>query len=112
MKHASYTVVHDRIGEALVIVDLGPWDKFPTVTNDAENVVAELVARGRLPADRRLFCFDSENNLDELLIKNGNFAGFKPGPRPRACRVCGCTDDHVCEGGCQWVSVDLCSACA
>lgn len=28
------------------------------------------------------------------------------------CRVCGCTDDHACEGGCWWVEADLCSACA
>ncbi len=30
----------------------------------------------------------------------------------RRCRVCGCTDDHACPGGCWWVSSDLCSACA
>lgn len=29
----------------------------------------------------------------------------------QACRVCGCTDDQACEGGCYWVSYDLCSAC-
>lgn len=28
------------------------------------------------------------------------------------CRVCGCTDDHACEGGCWWVEADLCSTCA
>lgn len=28
-----------------------------------------------------------------------------------ACRVCGCTDDRACEGGCWWVEADLCSAC-
>lgn len=31
---------------------------------------------------------------------------------PRRCRVCGCTDDHACPGGCYWVEYDLCSACA
>jgi len=34
----------------------------------------------------------------------------------RACRVCGCTEDNACEGGCSWVpdpdGGDLCSACA
>lgn len=30
----------------------------------------------------------------------------------RTCRVCGCTDDHACEGGCWWVDRDLCSSCA
>jgi len=30
----------------------------------------------------------------------------------RKCRVCGCTEDNACEGGCSWVEEDLCSACA
>jgi hypothetical protein len=28
-----------------------------------------------------------------------------------ACRVCGCTDDNACPGGCFWVEPDLCSSC-
>lgn len=27
------------------------------------------------------------------------------------CRVCGCTDERACEGGCRWVDIDLCSRC-
>lgn len=27
------------------------------------------------------------------------------------CRICGCTDADACEGGCHWVTHDLCSAC-
>lgn len=30
----------------------------------------------------------------------------------RRCRKCGCTDLHACPGGCSWVDIDLCSACA
>jgi len=30
----------------------------------------------------------------------------------RKCRVCGCTDNRACPGGCYWVEEDLCSACA
>lgn len=30
----------------------------------------------------------------------------------RRCRVCGCTDEWACEGGCYWVEEDLCSTCA
>lgn len=30
----------------------------------------------------------------------------------RTCRVCGCTDDNACPGGCYWVEDDLCSRCA
>lgn len=28
------------------------------------------------------------------------------------CRVCGCTQDNACPGGCYWVEPDLCSKCA
>jgi hypothetical protein len=28
------------------------------------------------------------------------------------CRVCGCTQDNACPGGCSWVEDDLCSCCA
>lgn len=33
------------------------------------------------------------------------------GPLARQCRVCGCTEDDACEGGCAWVEEDLCSEC-
>lgn len=29
----------------------------------------------------------------------------------RKCRVCGCTENNACPGGCFWVEVDLCSEC-
>jgi hypothetical protein len=30
-----------------------------------------------------------------------------------ACAVCGCTEDHACEGGCSWACEDpaVCTAC-
>lgn len=34
------------------------------------------------------------------------------GATPGVCRVCGCTDECACPGGCSWVESDLCSACA
>ena len=38
---------------------------------------------------------------------------FYPWPRDgtKACRVCGCTNDRSCPGGCYWVEPDLCSRC-
>jgi hypothetical protein len=27
------------------------------------------------------------------------------------CRVCACTDDRACEGGCDWTEPNLCSNC-
>lgn len=40
-------------------------------------------------------------------------------PAETHCRVCGCTEDNACDGGCAWVTgedntleADLCTACA
>jgi hypothetical protein len=62
--------------EFLVIRDVGPHDRYQTVTNAAEEVVETLAKDGRLPEGRRLFYFDSDNRLDQLLVVNGRFAGF------------------------------------
>lgn len=76
---ASYRiVVSESTPERLVIKDVGPWDRYFTVTNDAENVVQELVRDGQLPAGRRLFYYDSQNDFDEILVVNGKFSGFRP----------------------------------
>lgn len=75
---ARYEVVSDEPGQPLVIRDLGPWEKFYTVTNDAENVVDELVRAGRLPPGRALHYYDSDGRLDAILVKDGAFAGFAP----------------------------------
>jgi hypothetical protein len=40
---------------------------------------------------------DSVNVILSILIKK--------------CRICGCTDEHACPGGCHWVEDDLCSRC-
>lgn len=79
---ADYCIIEDLPGKPLVILDRNLGNR--SVTNDADNVVADLVAAGRLPSDRRLFYYDSEGQLDELLVKDGRFAGFAPGPRGAA----------------------------
>lgn len=66
--------------EAVTIRDVGPWDEAPSVTNDAEAVVEELVAGGHLVGGRRLYYYDSEGVLDEIVVADGRFAGFRPGP--------------------------------
>ncbi len=78
-RKANYFIVtSDR--NQVIIQDVGPWDQCPTVTNDAENVVRELAAEGHLSNGRRLFYYDSEGQLDEILVKDGVFVGFAPGP--------------------------------
>lgn len=36
---------------------------------------------------------------------------FVPEDGAEACRVCGCTWNNACDGGCYWVEPDLCSNC-
>jgi multidrug efflux pump subunit AcrA (membrane-fusion protein) len=81
-RKANFIIVgaDHRRGAQLVIKDVGPWDQHPTVTNDAENVVRSLAAQGHLPEGRRLFYYDSDGRLDEILVKDGQFVGFAPGP--------------------------------
>jgi hypothetical protein len=76
MKTANYRIIEQT--EAYVLIkDIGPWNKHPSVTNDAENVVAELVPMLR---GRRLEYIDSEGQRDQLLVKDGQFAGYAPVP--------------------------------
>jgi hypothetical protein len=77
MVRSNFEIASNISGDDLTIKDLGPWDKYMTVTNDAENVVAELFEEGYLQDGRRLFYYDSENELTELTHENGVFKGFK-----------------------------------
>lgn len=48
----------------------------PSVTNDAEAVVRHI---NRMYPNRRIFYYDSEGILDELVHANGVFDRFAPG---------------------------------
>ncbi len=65
---------------SIVIADNGPWDEFPTITNSSEQVVAKLLESGELKPLWRLFYYDSDRRLDEIIIRDGQAAGFRPGP--------------------------------
>ena len=82
-RQTNYEVVEKTSGR-VVIRDLGPWDKYMTVTNAAEEVVNELVAVRTLIQGDRLFYFDSSGELDEIVIERLRFAGFKAGNWRRA----------------------------
>lgn len=64
--------------EYVAIKDIGPWNVHFTVTNDAENVVAEIAPRLN---GRRLLYIDSEGEPGELKVERGAFAGFGPWPK-------------------------------
>ena len=77
-RNANFAILENIPGSPLIIRDIGPWNKHLSVTNDAEGVVELLVKSGFLDNNRRLFCYDSDNNLDELLIRDEKFVGFAP----------------------------------
>jgi hypothetical protein len=67
--------------KSIVLRDIGPWDKFMTITNAAEQVVVKIDTNFRL-SGRRLFYYDTDGELTELLLKDDElgrkvFAGFK-----------------------------------
>lgn len=72
---ARYSIDVDN-ATYLILRDLGPWSKHPTITNDAANVVADLLPR---LGGRRLLYIDSEGSVDELVVKDGKFSHFAPG---------------------------------
>lgn len=79
MNKPRYEIVEET-DVCVVIRDMGPWDRHHTVTNGAEDVVAELASR---VGGRRLEYYDSEGRRDQLLIRDGKFAGFACAePRP------------------------------
>lgn len=95
---ANYEIVEDPSEPSfpLVLRDVGPWDKHFTITNDAEGVIARLVAAGAIgPArgrPRTVLYYDSEGELTELRYDwtTGRFLGFGPGS-PRLWNPSGAT---------------------
>lgn len=81
-KDVNYAIVKDEPGQPLVIRDIGPWDRYLSVTNGAEIAVKKLYDSGELKGDRKLLYYDSSDELDELCHDGqGNFTRFAPGPR-------------------------------
>jgi hypothetical protein len=67
-------------GLGLTIRDIGHAQGRMTVTNDVERVVDRLRDHGLLPKGRRLFYYDSDSRLDEIVLDDEQrFARFAPG---------------------------------
>lgn len=76
MRKPNYSIVADEPGKPLIIRDDGPWALYPTITNNAEEVIMDLWNRGLLKDSRRVFYYDSDDSLDELLHEGPRFTGF------------------------------------
>lgn len=71
MNRPQYIIIAD-CPDCLLIQDIGHRTSM-SVTNGAEFVVAELADRLN---GRRLEYIDSDGHRDQLLVRNGEFAGF------------------------------------
>ncbi len=75
-RRTNYTIAENS-SERIILRDVGPWHRFMTITNAADSVIAELDREHGI-GTRKVFYYDSEGELTELLVKDGRFAGFAP----------------------------------
>ena len=111
----------DRFDD-LALWDALPWDGQDEIGQAALNLA--LCCAGSDRHDNRRLLFGRSENLAWASLQRafGKHASEalerSPLPLPpaklfaRSCRICGCTDDRACKGGCHWIDRDLCSACA
>lgn len=73
----NFTILSNTT-DKIVLQDLGPWDMYKTITNDAEAVVEYLYKSGRLvPPTKQIVYQDSDGEWTELYHdSNGKFDGF------------------------------------
>lgn len=78
-RHCRFSWI-ERSGERVVIRDTCDSTR-PTVTNDAKWLV-ESFLDGRVitPGVTRLFYFDTDDRLDEIVFDQHGFVRFAPGP--------------------------------
>lgn len=88
--------------EETVLIRLDRWASLETIAQNAAAVVA-------LPDNTRpgTVIPGFSEALELLKTSVANLAPDLP-----RCRMCGCTDEKACEGGCFWKAPDLCSECA
>lgn len=74
--HSNFTILTNT-ADVIVLKDLGPWDIFKTITNDAEAVVSYLYKSSQATGSKRIVYYDSEEEATELFHDGcGNFTGF------------------------------------
>jgi len=63
--------------DVVELQDLGPWNQYQTITNDAEAVVAYLYQKEILTANDQIVYKDSNGEWTEIFHDGaGNFEGF------------------------------------
>jgi len=87
------------------------YNYFSTVELAEGDVIMVPAAKGQATVRvSRINVRDSE--VDERFLPTLRTINEVVRPESaKACRVCGCTQERACPGGCYWVEDDLCSAC-
>lgn len=73
---SNYQLVESSPGR-IVIRDIGDH-RHRTLTNDADNVVAELLRSKRIKPTSRIYYYDSEGEPGEMVHDGVRFVGFEP----------------------------------
>jgi hypothetical protein len=74
--NANFTILSNS-SEVIVLRDLGPWDTYKTITNDAEAVVKYLFKSGQATGTKQIIYYDSDGETTKLNHDGmGNFTGF------------------------------------
>lgn len=69
------------------------------------NVDDDLIDLEQLDREAAAMSETTENDIKDVFTESED-------PQPiQKCRVCGCTQERACPGGCYWVEPDLCSSC-
>lgn len=77
--NSNFTILSNS-PEVIVLEDLGPWNMFQTITNDAEAVVKYLYNSGQACDSKQIVYKDSEGEWTELCHDGyGTFTGFAMG---------------------------------
>ena len=73
---SNFTILSNTT-QVIVLRDLGPWDHFSTITNDAEAVVKYLFKSGQATGTKQIIYYDSDEEATQLIHDGaGNFIGF------------------------------------
>jgi hypothetical protein len=101
----------DDTTAAVVQIKVEPDERSWTVN---EALARMLFARHRDGGDQQVI-LEADNLYPVVDITIAEISEGVPvalfSAGPRTCRVCGCTDDNACAGGCTWADWDLCTSC-
>lgn len=76
MKKSNF-VINRITPEVVELQDVGPWDQYQTITNDAEAVVAYLYQKEMLTPEKQIVYMDFTGEWTEIFHDGmGNFEGF------------------------------------